>query len=169
MWKEKDLFFMQKALMQANVAFKKNEVPVGVVIVDDAGKIVSRAYNKIEGIGCQAGHAEVLAIKKACKKIGGWRLDGCSIYVTLEPCLMCLGLIQLSRIKNLYFGAVSEEFGSGLSDVKKHKFYKKDLKIAGGLKEKECADILKLFFKNIRKKKRVYYETKTRVFGKSKT
>lgn len=155
MWDEKDLFFMQKALAQADIAFKNGEVPVGAVIVDSNGKIIARAHNKIEGIGCQFGHAEVLAIKKACKKIGDWRLDNCSIYVTLEPCLMCLGLIQLSRIKNLYFGALSEEFGSDLSDAKNHKLYKKDLMVVGGLKEKECVDILKLFFKNLRKKKRI--------------
>ena len=151
---------MDKALKQAAVAFKNGEVPVGAIVVDSKGEILSRGYNKIEKKGCQSGHAEVIAIQKACKKVGTWRLDGCCIYVTLEPCLMCLGLIQLSRIKTVYFGATSKEFGSGLAQAKKHKLYKKDLGIVGGLKEKESADILKKFFVSLRKKRKACSETK---------
>lgn len=148
---EQELFFMDKALKQAAVAFKKGEVPVGAIVVDSDGKILSRGYNKIEKNGCQSSHAEIIAIQKACKKFGTWRLDGCSIYVTLEPCLMCLGLIQLSRIKTVYFGAVCKEFGSGLTRAKEHKLYKKDLEIIGGLKDKQSSDLMKQFFVRLRK------------------
>lgn len=152
---KKHEFFMQKALLQAKVALKKGEVPVGAVIVDAQGNILARGYNKIEKSGCQTAHAEVVAIHKACKKINDWRLEGCAIYVTLEPCLMCFGLIQLSRMKSLFFGAQSSQFGCGLQKdgTTDLKLYKKDLIIKGGLKEKESIDILKQFFKTIRKKK----------------
>lgn len=169
MKKEKDLFFMKKALKQASIAFKNGEVPVGAIVVDSDGNILSRGYNQIEKKGCQCAHAEIIAIQKACKKVGTWRLDGCCIYVTLEPCLMCLGLIQLSRIRTLYFGAICKEFGSGLKLAKKHKLYKKRLGIVGGLQEKESIDILKQFFVKLRKKRKVYCEAKDSVSGESKT
>lgn len=160
MKKDEKIFFMKKALRQAEIAFKKNEVPIGAIIVDKNNNIISRAYNKIEKIGCQTGHAEVQAIKKACKKIGTWRLDDYSIYVTLEPCLMCLGLIQLSRIKNLYFGAMNKEYGSGLNFVKKHKLKRKNLYIWGGLLENQSIDILRRFFKRVRNNKKSIKEVK---------
>jgi tRNA(adenine34) deaminase len=152
---KRDEFFMDKAILQAKVALRHGEVPVGAVIVDTSGQIISRAYNKIEKVGCQTGHAEVLAIQKACKKIGDWRLDGCWLYVTLEPCLMCFGLIHLSRIKGVVFGAGSEYFGSGLSakDFTTGQ-YNKNLIIKNGLKEEESIMLLKEFFINLRRKKR---------------
>ena len=160
MFEKKDLFIMKKALNQAELAYKKGEVPVGAVVVDSQGVVLSRGYNKIEKKLCQCQHAEVVAIKKACKKLGTWRLDDCSIYVTLEPCLMCFGLIKLSRIKNLYFGATCKEFGSGLQEATKHELYKKNLKIVGGLEEKLAVNILKRFFKSVRKKRKGFCETK---------
>ncbi|MBD3273205.1 tRNA-specific adenosine deaminase [Candidatus Dependentiae bacterium] len=160
-------FYMDKALKQAFIAFKKGEVPIGAVVINSNGDILSRAYNKTEKNGCQVYHAEVLAIKKACKKIGTWRLDGCSIYVTIEPCLMCFGLIQLSRIENLYFGASCKEFGSGLAKARKHKLYRKNLKISGGIEEKRCIKLIKDFFIILRKKRREYSETKNGISRKS--
>ncbi|MBU4270190.1 nucleoside deaminase [Candidatus Dependentiae bacterium] len=168
MYTKENLIFMNQALNQAKLALKKEEVPVGAVIVDDMGNILSKAYNKTEKNKCQTGHAEVLAIQKACKKLKTWRLDNCSIYVSLEPCLMCLGLIQLSRINALYFGAISKEFGSGLQDALKHKLYKKDLLIVGGLKENESIDILRKFFMNLRKLRKVNCERKSRILRKGK-
>lgn len=166
MLEKKDIFFMNKALKQAKVALSKGEVPVGAVIVDSNDNVLARGYNKVESIGCQFAHAECLAIQKACKKIGDWRLDGCWLYVTLEPCLMCLGLIQLSRFKGIVFGAKSEFLGAGLSSGTlkgdSYKVYKKDLIIKSGLKEKESTDILRQFFKNVRKKRKVKRETEKR-------
>ena len=143
---KKKEFFMQKALMQANIAFKKGEVPVGAVVVDSDGKILSRGYNKIEKDKCQLSHAEVVAIKKACKKKGDWRLDDCWIYVTLEPCLMCLGLMKLSRLKGVIYGAKSPLFGLGCKLDELPVFYNKGFEIIGGIKKKESANLLKHFF-----------------------
>lgn len=143
---------MQKALQQAKIAAIHNEVPVGAVIVGPYGEIIARAYNKVETNACQTGHAEVLAIQKATKKMGDWRLNGCSIYVTLQPCLMCLGLIQLSRLEKVVFGAASPIFGTGslTSNTKLVHNYLKKLDIEGGIKEKDCADLLKSFFRKKR-------------------
>ena len=150
-------FYMKKALIQANIAFRKNEVPIGAVIVDSDGKVLSRAYNKIESHGCQSSHAEVLAINVACKKKRDWRLNGCSLYVTLEPCLMCLGLIQLSRLDRVVFGARSPLFGAvdlkcGL-EKDLIKSYAKNLEIRGGICDLESAKLLQNFFEKKRQKK----------------
>jgi len=145
---------MQKALLQANRALKNGEVPIGALIIDSDGQILAKGYNKVEKNKCQLAHAEALAIKKACKKIGNWRLDNYWIFVTLEPCLMCFGIIKLSRLKGVVFGAKSNLFGIGLNYNELPNFYKKDLKIIGGVLEKECADVLKKFFKKSREKKK---------------
>lgn len=146
---------MAKALQQAKRALQKDEVPVGAVVINKDGVVIARAYNKVETTQCHLAHAEVLAIKKACKKIKNWRLNGCWLYVTLEPCLMCLGLIQLSRLEGVVFGAPSTLFGAGLW-YKKTKYppYAKQLKIEGGVKEKESIALLKLFFSDKRKKEK---------------
>jgi tRNA(adenine34) deaminase len=166
MTETKHNFFMQEALKQAKIALKKGEVPVGAVLVDSSGKILARGYNKIEKMGCQVAHAESIVIQKACKKFKDWRLDGCWLYVTLEPCLMCFGLIQLSRIKGLVFGANSEFLGAGLGCLKegdRYKVFNKNLEIKSGLKEKESTDILKRFFKALRKKRKVKCEAEKRI------
>jgi tRNA(adenine34) deaminase len=145
--------YMGKALRQATVGFSKEEVPVGAVIVGKDGRVLSRAHNQIEKKGCQTAHAEVLAINKACRKVGDWRLDDCWLYVTLEPCLMCFGLIKLSRMKGVVFGAKSSLFGIGFGrEVGVPLFYKKDLLVVGGVREDECCGILKEFFRLVRKK-----------------
>ncbi|MFA5074505.1 MAG: nucleoside deaminase [Candidatus Babeliales bacterium] len=163
---EKDIFYMQKTLKLAQIALKKNEVPVGAIVVNKKGEIIGRGYNKVENLKSQSAHAEVIAIKKACKKLKDWRLDDCWVYVTLEPCLMCLGLIKLSRIKGLVFGACCKEFGFGYNDVKICNFYKKNLIIKQGLKEVESVDILKKFFKGLRLKGKAKGEAEKTVFRK---
>jgi tRNA(adenine34) deaminase len=149
----KKALFMTQALRQATIALRKNEVPVGAVIVDKHEKIIARAHNLVETRHCQTAHAEALAIQKACKKIGDWRLNGCWIYVTLEPCLMCIGLIQLARIEGIVFGAQSRLFGSGLGDGSKLPAYTKGLTIHGGIMTHESISLLQAFFKHVRKKK----------------
>lgn len=144
---------MNLALKQAQKALEKGEVPIGVIIINAEGKIIARAYNKVEAKKTQVAHAEVLAIKKACKKIGDWRLNGCWMYVTLEPCLMCFGLIQLSRMAGVVYGAKSTLFGCSLSDVQTIPTYAKDLVIEGGVKERESLDLLKIFFGDLRRSK----------------
>lgn len=156
--------FMDKALLQAAVALRQGEVPIGAVIVDSAGVILSRAYNTIERSECQTAHAEVLAIQRACKKRADWRLNGCWIYVTLEPCLMCIGLIQLSRIDGVIFGAQSTLFGSGLGDVARLPSYAQHLKIEGGIRAEESIKLLQAFFKTLRKKRKEKGETARRIY-----
>ena len=103
--------FMEEALKEAKKAYKKDEVPVGAVIVKD-GKIISRAHNLRESKNMATAHAEILAIEKASKKISSWRLVDCDMYVTLEPCTMCMGAIISSRIRNLYIGALDKKTGA---------------------------------------------------------
>lgn len=104
--------YMDVALALAKKATKKGDIPVGAVVVDQAGKIIGRGYNRKEIEQNPIKHAEIIAISKACKKVGSWRLEECVIYSTLEPCLMCLGTILQTRIKWIVFGLESEKFGS---------------------------------------------------------
>ena len=103
--------FMKEALKEASKAYNIEEVPVGAIIVKD-GKIISRAHNVKETKKNAIGHAEIMAIDKACKKIGAWRLENCEMYVTLEPCAMCAGALINSRIKKLYIGTQDEKTGA---------------------------------------------------------
>ena len=145
--------YIDNAYKEALKALKIDEVPVGAVIVKD-NKIIARAYNKKEINNDPLGHCEILAIKKACKKLNSWRLVGCDLYVTLEPCLMCLGAIIHARIDNVYYGVSDPRFGAIegsmnlLDDYKfnHHLNYK-------NLHNEKCGEILKKFFKNKRVKK----------------
>ncbi len=145
---------MSRALAAAKKAFKKGEVPVGALIVTSSGEILAEASNKAEASGCQTGHAEMLAIQKACKKIGNWRLDGCWLFVTLQPCMMCLGLASLSRLAGVFYGAPSNLFGFEMPKDGLKGVYK-GLEILSGLKERECAAILTRFFVLARQKSRL--------------
>ena len=153
--KNKELL-MNKALAQAAIALKHGEVQVGAIIVDSKEQIIARGYNQIEKKACQLAHAEAIAIQKACKKRGDWRLDGCWIYITLEPCLMCMGLIKLSRINGIVFGAHSSLFGSGLADLEKVPNYTRGISIEGGCKKQQSIALLQAFFKHVRKKRKDY-------------
>lgn len=146
-----DIRFMKSAILEAKKAFNIDETPVGAVIVKD-GKIVSRGYNRRETKKNALMHAEITAIDKACKKLGGWRLSGCDIYVTLEPCPMCMGAILQSRIDNVYFGAYDKKAGAlgSVCDLSKILPHKVDFK--GGILETECSEIIRCFFKNLRKR-----------------
>lgn len=146
--------WMKEAIKQAKKAQEKDEVPIGCVIVKD-NKIIARAYNKREMKQCSTAHAEILAIEKACKKLGTWRLEGCELYVTLEPCPMCSGAIIQSRIDQVVFGAYDPKGGCmgsnmNITEVKGFNHYPR---IEGGLLKDECAKLLKDFFKAKRKKK----------------
>ena len=162
--KDKEEFYMMKAIKQAEVALRHGEVPIGAVVVDKEGNVLGRAYNKVEKMGCQIAHAEGLAIQKACRKVGGWRLNGCYLYVTLEPCLMCLGLIQLSRIERVIFGVKSNLFGSSLYECGHVPSYAKHLKLEGGTKARECVNLLKRFFNDLREKRKGYREAKGKIY-----
>lgn len=142
--------FMEEALKLAQKANKKGEVPIGAVIVRN-GKIISKGFNKREKTQNAIMHAEIVAIEKACKKLRSWRLDDCEIYVTLEPCLMCLGAIINSRIKKLVFGASDNKSCTKEFLLSKNNSLNHNLEIESGILEEECAKLLKEFFKNARK------------------
>ncbi len=146
--------FMIKAINQAKLAYKKGETPVGAIIVKD-GQIVARGHNLKEAKLDVTSHAEIEAIRKAARKLGTWRLDGCEMYVTLEPCPMCAGAIIQSRISTLYIGAMDNRAGAAGSVVdlfRVHEFnHKVDVVI--GLLHEECTQPLKKFFSALRRDK----------------
>lgn len=144
---------MQKALEQAHRAFLCEEVPVGAVLVKSE-KIIARGYNQREAKQDPLAHAEHTAIAKAAKKLGTWRLTDCTLYVTLEPCTMCAGAIVLSRIPRVVFGCFDLKAGAcgSISNVLADTKLNHRPEIVSGVLEKECSEILKDFFKNIRKK-----------------
>ena len=152
MEKNIDEMFMNEAISLAKDAEKIDEVPVGAVAVRD-GKIIARAFNTRETSKCATHHAEILCIEEACRRLGGWRLPGVTLYVTMEPCAMCAGAIVNARIERVVYGAKDFRFGAfgsalNLNDAElNHKPL-----VEGGVLGEECADILSAYFKNKRKK-----------------
>lgn len=146
--------FMKEALKEAQKAYKKLEVPVGAIIVKD-GKIVARAHNLKETKNDTTKHAEILAIEKASKKLGNWRLIDCEMYVTLEPCPMCAGAIVNSRIKKVNIGAMDEKTGACGSKLNLLQDFNFDTKVdmESGILENECRKLLQKFFVALRKLK----------------
>ncbi len=143
--------YMRQALSLAWAAAEKGEIPVGCVIADEHGEIIARAGNTREQSRSVLGHAELSAIDSACRALGDWRLKGCTIYVTLEPCPMCTGAIINSRIPTVVFGAREENFGSCGSVIDLFsEGYGHRPAVYGGVLEDECAALLKTFFENIR-------------------
>ncbi len=148
---ERDSHYMKLALTQAKKAFMSDEVPVGAVIVDQQGNVISRAYNVVEKRSTQAAHAEVLAIAKAGKALGDWRLLQCWLYVTLEPCSMCMNLSVLSRLQGVVFGARSPLFGYGLDKNTASSLYNGDaLRVVEGVCSQDSSQLLKQFFQQKR-------------------
>lgn len=150
-----DIKFMKEAIKQAKKAELKGECPIGAVIVRD-GKVISRAHNLREMKNCATYHAEILAIDKANKKLGSWRLENCDLYVTLEPCVMCSGAIIQSRIKNVYFGAFDKKAGGAGSvvDLFVPNMFNHNVDITGGIMKEQCSSLLSEFFARLRKEKR---------------
>lgn len=144
--------FMKEALKEAKKAYDKLEVPVGAIIVKD-GKIIARAHNLKETKFDTTNHAEIIAIQKASKKLKSWRLLDCEMYVTLEPCSMCAGAIINSRIKKVYIGANDERTGAVGSVLNLFEDYKfnHNVEFEKGILKEDCENILKDFFKNLRK------------------
>lgn len=143
--------FMNLAISEAKKALKCDEVPIGAVIVKD-NKVIAKAYNMVEKTQDATCHAEITAIKKASKKLKSWRLDGCEMYITLEPCPMCAGAICNSRIKKVYYGAKEKKSGSAESkfNILTDSGLNHKVEFIGGIKEKECSEILKSYFKSKR-------------------
>ncbi len=153
--------FMKEALKEAKKAYEKLEIPVGCVIVKD-GKIIARGHNLKETKKDTTEHAEIIAIKKASKKLDSWRLLDCEMYVTLEPCSMCAGAIINSRIKKIYIGTMDEKTGAAGSVLNLFKDYtfNHNVEVETGIMKQDCEKILKDFFKELRKIKKEAKEVK---------
>lgn len=142
-----DLEMMRAALQEAQLALREGELPVGCVIAKD-GEIIARGHNLREKTGDPTDHAEIVAIRRAAKALGSWRLEGCCLYVTLEPCPMCAGAISQARLGRLVYGAPDEKYGCAGSvyripeDPAFNHFCRSD----GGILAEECAAILREFF-----------------------
>ena len=152
---EEKEYYMRQALKEAEKAYKKLEIPVGAIIVKD-GKIIARAHNQKETKTDTTKHAEILAIQKASKKLQSWRLIDCEMYITLEPCSMCAGAIINSRIKKIYIGALDEKTGAAGSVLNLFDDYtfNHKVEVEKGLLKENCENILKNFFKELRKTKK---------------
>jgi tRNA(adenine34) deaminase len=152
MMENKDIKFMQAALELAHKAADIGEIPVGALIVAPNGDIIAKAYNLRETEKSATAHAEILAIEQACAYLGGWRLQGCTLYVTLEPCPMCAGALVNSRIDRVVFGAYDMQAGCCGSVVNFNAYpFNHAFEITGGVLEEECRNVLTEFFKVKRK------------------
>lgn len=146
-----DAQWMRLALDEARLAAKSEEVPVGAVMVK-GGEVVGRGRNRREGDGNPLAHAEIEAILEAARATGDWRLEGCSLFVTLEPCAMCAGALVLARVERLVFGAWDPKAGfcGSLGDLVRDPRLNHRLEVAGGVLERECSDLLREFFSRLR-------------------
>lgn len=150
-----DTLFMGEALKEAKKALAKGEVPIGAVLVVE-GKVVSRGRNERETKHDPSAHAELIAIRKASRKLGSWRLSGATLYVTLEPCLMCMGAIVLARVERLVFGAFDPKAGAvgSLYDISKDKRLNHRVEVTTGVLGEEAGALLRDFFSGLRARKR---------------
>lgn len=148
----RDVDYMRLALEEAGKAAMMGEVPVGAVIVDKNGKVLSKAHNLKETTSDATAHAEIIAIRKANEKLQAWRLTGCTLYVTLEPCPMCAGAILNSRLSRLVYGAVDVGFGAveSVFALLTNESLHNNMEIRVGVLEDECKTILKKFFNDRR-------------------
>ncbi|MBM6649576.1 tRNA adenosine(34) deaminase TadA [Bacillus sp. RIT 809] len=152
---ERDIYFMQLAIEEAKKAEAIQEVPIGAVIVLD-GEVISVAHNLRETEQRSIAHAELLAIDEACKKLGTWRLEDATLYVTLEPCPMCAGGIVLSRIKRVVYGASDPKGGCAgtLMNLLTDERFNHQCEVVPGVLEEECGTLLTIFFRELRKKRK---------------
>lgn len=154
-WTGGDEIFMKEAVRQAKKAAKLEEVPIGCVIVQD-GRIISRGYNRRNIQGSTLAHAELIAIRRASKKLGDWRLEGCTMYVTLEPCPMCAGAIVQARIPRVVIGAMNPKAGcaGSILNLLEEKRFNHQVETVRGVLKEECQGMMKEFFKNLRERKK---------------
>lgn len=145
---------MGEALNEAQKAYEIGEIPIGAVIVKE-GEVIARGYNQVETMKDATKHAEMIAIEKASNKIGGWRLSGCTMYVTTEPCTMCAGAILASRIDRLVIGTENPKAGAcvSLKNLLQDNRLNHVVEIEVGIRREDCEMIMKKFFKDIRKTK----------------
>lgn len=140
---------MTAALKCAKKAADEGEVPIGAVVVCD-GKVIARGHNRRTKRQIATAHAEIEAIEKACRKLGSWRIPECELYVTLEPCPMCMGAALNARIKKIYFGAPEDKGRSLTSELASANLLNHKIEVEGGVMEEECREILSRFFSEMR-------------------
>ena len=145
-----DEFYMREALREAMIAYGKDEVPVGAVVVCN-GKIIARAHNQTETLNDATAHAEMIALTAAQNHLGSKYLNECTIYITLEPCIMCAGALNWTKIGRIFFGATDPKFGSSL--VGKRLYHPKS-EVTTGILEKDCSELLTDFFRKKRELKK---------------
>lgn len=147
-----DAFFMSLAYNQAIDAWREDEVPIGAVIVS-AGEVIGAAHNRVEGSQDPTAHAEMLALTQAASKLGGWRLEGATVYVTKEPCPMCSGAMVMSRVKRVCFAVQDPKMGclGGAANLNELPMSNHHFEVtAGGVLESECRDLIQAFFRQKR-------------------
>lgn len=147
--------FMREAIRQAKKAYALDEVPIGCVIVQD-GKIIARGYNRRNTDKNTLSHAELIAIKKAAKKTGDWRLEGCTMYITLEPCQMCAGAMVQARLTEAVIGSMNPKAGCAGSvlNILEMPEFNHQVQVTRGVLEEECSGMLSRFFRELREKKK---------------
>ncbi|MFD1428597.1 tRNA(adenine34) deaminase [Kroppenstedtia sanguinis] len=146
--------WMMEAIREAEQAEAKGEVPIGAILVRE-GEIIGRGHNLRESHQDPTAHAEIIAIREAADRLGGWRLAGCELVVTLEPCPMCAGAILLSRLDTLVYGAYDPKGGCAgtLMNLPQDDRFNHQVEVVGGILEQECAELLKTFFRNLRQRR----------------
>lgn len=142
---------MKAALKCAQKAFDEGEVPIGAVVVLD-GKIISRGHNRRTKRQIATAHAEIEAIEKACKKLNSWRIPECELYVTLEPCPMCMGAMLNARIKKVYFGAYEAKGRSLTEQIANANLVNHTIEVEGGVMQEQCSGIISEFFSQMRER-----------------
>lgn len=147
--------YMKEAIRQAKKAEDIGDVPIGCVIVSD-GKIIARGYNHRNKNKTVLAHAELLAMSKACRKTGDWRLENCTMYITLEPCQMCAGAIVQARVSRVVIGSMNPKAGCGGSvlNLLEMKEFNHQVDVTRGVLEEECSEMLSAFFQKLRQKKK---------------
>lgn len=143
--------WMGEALKEASKALRKREVPIGAVVVK-GGRVIGRGHNKVESRSRATAHAEMIAIDSASKALGDWRLDGCTVYVTVEPCHMCMAAFYLSRLARVVYGAKQPRSGAcgSVADFHEAKLFNHRIEVTGGLREAESLALLQEFFTGLR-------------------
>ena len=143
-----DLAHMQVALAEARACLGTGDVPVGAVVIGPGGDVVGRGRNRREAVGDPTAHAEVLALREAAERLGRWRLDDCTLVVTLEPCAMCAGAVVLARVERLVLGAWDSKAGAtgSVHDLVRDRRLNHQVEVLGGVLEQDCAALLREFF-----------------------
>lgn len=152
---------MREALIEAEKAYYAGEVPIGAVVVYE-DQVIGRGHNMTESLKDPTAHAEILAIRQACKKRGGWRLNGAELYVTVEPCAMCAGAMVWARISRVFYGIRDPKAGAcrSIFSITQEPGLNHNVEVIEGLLEEDCRRIIKDFFKQLREKKKELSEGK---------